>query len=647
MLLLHAVHCIIFCVGLYALVLQTIAWSEADSNGAGQSLERSISSLESVQADLQYWDRSGLTPRLLSNSEVTWKRGGYWRREAMPSKESPDVRIVVCTPLDSWLVKQGSGTEHWLQEPFPECFVGSPVPKIEFGYFYFGSVMSFPSFSATREATEKFDNTTCARFKLFHQELCIGEDGVVRWEVRDGDRSHVAEWHDVRINQGLSDDFTYRPPASTLIREFTWKAIPGGSSSTAASREVRAPVDPITAAKSREVALQLIEVRSSLQSVGLQFDEVRYENTQDPKDGSIRRGKVVWARPNKFSISYQSGRFSGPLASASFEDDKNYFISDGVTAWSSGIPSTHSFGDSDILTAPLEFSSWETALEIRSPNAGNLSATPITIIGATAAPILNVLARTAPRPETLNPMDLGLLDSVDPFLGVNVQRLVYERDEKLDGVPCRVFWIAPREDADYPVPMRHWIGVSDGVPRRIDEFQSYTQRISRSLIVSDVKTAPIITGDTFSAPKSSKQPRSVKEYYEKIDAFAQSQQTIAENNILRQFFALERQDVKNVKYFVWGLLGGAAFMRFETDKEVTLTKENNFTEEKMTSPDFSKRLDIIKQVFPSDAALLDYANELKAVVHTDDDEQEGNHSRTTVISNTSKHTYFFVTEWAG
>ncbi len=284
-----------------------------------------------------------------------------------------------------------------------------------------------------------------------------------------------------------------------------------------------APGNSDLLAKTERFAKEVIEANNSVQSIQLSFEITSFGRDHKGVVRNLQIGTIAFQRPYKLAVRYKQGAAAGAESQVTFED-KLHFVTDGAAAW---MPYKSSRFEETLLVGKFDIRPWQATRETRfktrpipdqnEQNGQRDLSTPISSHQLHEQIGQQTKSLDAATKEYISVNHSVFLDAIEPLLGVPLYRAKYERDEQVNGTACRVFWTErqPDEQDTLPItdlhkaleqqflqirPQRHWIGIADGVPRRIDYFCGV--EVCTTTTVSKVLVNQTITPEAFSAPKS-------------------------------------------------------------------------------------------------------------------------------------------------
>lgn len=328
-------------------------------------------------------------------------------------------------------------------------------------------------------------------------------------------------------------------------------------------------------------------------------------------------GQIQYEKPDKFNIRYNHSE-------SLYGKRKEFIVSDGETYWYS---SYHDFRQKNPYINKESVQGRKQRYDTLMKSVSKMKEFQSRFQDATKSSI-NRADSLYSNPSMIEVVYNLLEDfGIQPFHGIEKENIEYKGQEDMNGEPVFKFEIKPSLRNR---KMVHWIGVQDGIPRKIIEYNPYDNsaeieiNISNVRINQDFKLADFQypqkegdkifdleemfkTGIQLSEEEKKELQEQAPNYVEDIIKTIESEPPgvmyekmldFLPQDTFEAFFDNPLTDIKELKGGGFSIIGYEVYISFQTDKEL-LAKNR----EKYIKKNPREALDWFKKAFPEEAQI--------------------------------------------
>ena len=400
-----------------------------------------------------------------------WIKGTKRRRAILDGDHSAHVEIE--HGPTRWVMLHGPKRVDEFRWASSVYFITSPIPELTSGHIS----SHCPAFTGayvertTYQGVQSVGGEPCHVFAGDQESFAIAvQDGLVR-EVRQFAPGQVAaqgvqtvcRFVEIKSHAAIDDALFVSPrvPGATL----TVHEVDGQQSSTTVPYETTAP------APSGHV--EGLKTRWTMaRSFTATYHDVSRDRGQkiggvEPTSSSQGKLRVVKTHGLKVRLDYEKTRVpqGGPYTQVYFYDGAiEWFTETGYESPASMRPRTP-----NVITK-LDVDAMRNAVQKLQQSAS--PSPPGRLIVPSAA--------TGPGGSYVGTLPHFVWE---PLAGLEKAKITYRGQEELDGVSCAVLEVAETPDNRRST---HWVGSSDGVPRKIEEFDWQGRSVQRTITLDHV-----------------------------------------------------------------------------------------------------------------------------------------------------------------
>jgi len=242
--------------------------------------------------------------------------------------------------------------------------------------------------------------------------------------------------------------------------------------------------------------------------------------------------------------------------------------------------------------------------------------------------------------ELINPPVYLPACVLEPFKNLKHDLITFEGEETINGEKVYKFVVKGSQENRKSI---HWIGVQDGMPRRIYEYDWENDLVANKMDLADVQVGPNLPEEEFKFKNDGTFiEESLSESMPDMNKMLKQAFDTPPEETFTKFFENPLSEITELKGSGMFFRGGEAFIRFRCSKNVILKDAQDYTE---YPQEIAESADYFIKSFPEDEGMLKNVNELtlkKYIIKSQPGKypEEGR-----ILLKNKKHNVYFFKMW--